>query len=51
MWNLEEHLNFNLRDPTAVITRNYNPLTLRIQSSRTNAFHKSYFPNTAKDWN
>ena len=50
---LEEHLNFKLRDPTAVITKNHNPLTLRIPSSGTNAFHtcKSYFPNTAKDWN
>ena len=44
-------MSFNLRNPTAVTTRNHSTLTLRIPSSRTNAYHKSYIPNTVKDWN
>ena len=49
--NLEDYLKFSTRDPKAVATRYHNPLTLRIPFSRTNIYHKSFFPNTAKDWN
>ena len=48
---LEGHLCFNKRDQNATSTRNHNPLSLSVPFSRTNCFQKTFFPNTARDWN
>jgi hypothetical protein len=48
---LTDHLEFNTRETSTSSTRNHNPLTLKIPSSKTNCHQKSFFPNTARDWN
>ena len=47
---LSGHLELNVRNTTR-ITRNHNPLSLKIPHSKTNCHQKSFFPNTARDWN
>ena len=49
--HLDDHLEFNTRDSAASSTRHHNPLSLKIPSSKTNCHQKSFFPNTARDWN
>ena len=48
---LGSHLSFSKRDSNAVSTRKSNPLSLEVPFVRTNCFQKSFFPNTARDWN
>ena len=48
---LEDHLKFNIRDSSTSTTRHHNPLSVKIPSSKTNCHQKSFFPNTARDWN
>ena len=41
--HLDDHLEFNTRDPAASSTRHHNPLSLKIPSSKTNCHQKSFF--------
>ena len=49
--SFEKHLQFDVPDPSTVKTRNHNPLTLKVPSTKTDCFQKTFFPNTARDWN
>ena len=47
---LDGHVELNTRS-LSTSTRNHNPLSLKIPFSKTNCHQKSFFPNTARDWN